>query len=268
MPRPAGRILFQSRADGRWQLFLLDPATGIRTRALRSAGDDTYPSFSPDGRSILLESTREGSPAIYIVGEDASARRLTPLGDDCHDPAWGHTSGYVAYDCKRRDGHEIYRLDLASNLETRLTRSVWRSVLPSWSPDGRMVAFTRNQLGWDVYRMNADGSAIRAISPEGGNCRPDWSPDGRRIAFVSDRADGKGDIWLVDADGRNPVRLTLSGETHDYDPSWSPDGAWIVYQSARDKAGPWRLEAIPSAGGTPMVLSPPGVDDRFPDWAR
>lgn len=269
VPRLSGRILFQSRVEGRWQLFVLDPATAVRTRLGRSNGDDQYASFSPDGRSIAFESTRDGKPGIWVADDDGSdARRLAESGGECHDPTWGHDNTYVAYDCKRKDGHEIYRLDLAANRETRLTRSIWRSVLPHWSPDGRRVAFTRNQLGWDVYRMNADGSDIVVLSPDGGNCRPDWSPDGRRIAFVSDRADGKGDVWVMNADGANPVRLTRSGDTYDYDPSWSPDGAWIVYQSARDKAGPWRLEAMPAAGGTPVVLSPAGVDDRFPDWGR
>ncbi len=103
------------------------------------------------------------------------------------------------------------------------------------------------------------------LAAKGGSGRPDWSPDGKRIAYVSHVADGKGDIWLMDPDGENKVRLTLDSSSYDYDPAWSPDGRWIVYQSTTDKKrGPWRLYIVAAAGGDPIRLSP---DDRFPDWA-
>lgn len=263
-----GRILFQSRVDGRWQIFLLDLASRARTRLSRSAGDDIYPNFSPPGDWIVFESARDGVPAIYRMRSDGGAtERLTTGEEGCHSPCWGPGGARIAYDCKRRSGEEIYVLDLATRRETQITDSLWRSILPHWSPDGSRIAFTRNELGWDVFGMNADGSAIRTLTTEGGNCRPDWSPDGKRIAYVSDAEDGKGDIWAMDADGGNKQRLTQDSGSYDYDPSWSPDGTWIVYQTTVDKKkGPWSLAAIPASGGTPVRLSPEGADDRFPDW--
>jgi len=268
---PPGRIIFQSRVDGRWQIVRLDLATGRRTQLTRSAGNNNHPSFSPRGDWIAFESTRDGGEtAIYRMRADGSDQeRLTSVTDPCHSPCWRPDGAAIAYDSPRGRGYEIYGLEIATRREWQITRSIWRSILPHWSPDGASIAFTRNEFGWGVYRMNADGSGAVGIATQRGNCRPDWSPDGRRIAYVSPIADGKGDIWTMDPDGGNKVRVTLDSASYEYDPAWSPDGQWIVYQSTPTdkKRGPWSIWAIPAAGGKPVRLSPDGVDDRFADWA-
>jgi Tol biopolymer transport system component len=64
-----------------------------------------------------------------------------------------------------------------------------------------MIAFTGNRyLGWNVFRMDADGrNDIRLTS--GPAHAAEWSPNGKQIAYVSQKADGKGDIWFMDTDG-------------------------------------------------------------------
>lgn len=264
-----GLILFQSRVDGLWQIFSLDLATGARTRLSHAQADDTYPSASRDGAWILFESTREGAPGVWRMRADGTAgERLTQAGRECLAPCWDRGSSSVLYSCPHDGREQIFALELATRRERRLTEGRWRNTIPDVSPDGSAVAITRNELGWDVYRMNPDGSGVTALTTEGGNCRPDWSPDGKRIAYVSDVADGKGDVWVMDADGGNKVRLSPGDDSYDYNPAWSPDGAWIVYETAKgSKRGPWSLAIISAGGGTPILLTPPGADDRFPDWA-
>jgi len=65
--------------------------------------------------------------------------------------------------------------------------------------------------------------------------RPVWSPDGRRIAFSSTRS-GSYDLWVMNADGSDPVRMTDS-PAPDQDPSWSPDGRSLYFTSERDGRG-------------------------------
>jgi TolB protein len=113
---------------------------------------------------------------------------------------------------------------------------------PTWSPDGRQIAFSRwtDDGNWsDIYIMNVDGSDIRrlTISPEdAGN--PAWSPDGKHIAFdrsIYEKKDGQWQkkrlgIYVMDADGSN-VRLLLEDKTEF--PTWSPDGSKIAYYSCQ-----------------------------------
>ncbi len=266
---PAGTIVFQSRVDGVWQLYSLDLASGARTRLTRSQADDLHPNVSPDGAWIAFGSMRSGTAAIWRVRRDGGeAEQLSRGEGEFHDPCWTADGGGVLYGSRRGRGEHIYSLDLATRRERPLTGGFWRDILPSASPDGAAVAFARNKLGWDVYRMDIDGANVRALTGKGGNCRPDWSPDGRRIAYVSDVADGKGDVWTMAPDGSDKRRITPGDDSYDYNPTWSPDSRWIVYETTTgSKRNRWSLAVIPAQGGTPLRLSPAGADDRLPDWA-
>lgn len=265
----SGTIVFQSRVDGVWQLYSLDLASGARTRLTRSQADDLHPNVSPDGAWIAFGSMRSGTAAIWRLRRDGGeAERLSRGAGEFHDPCWTADGRGVLYGSRRGGGEHIYSLDLATRRERQLTSGFWRDILPSASPDGAAVAFARNKLGWDVYRMGIDGAGVRALTGKGGNCRPDWSPDGRRIAYVSDVADGKGDVWTMAPDGSDKRRVTPGDDSYDYNPTWSPDSRWIVYETTTgSKRNRWSLAVIPAQGGTPLRLSPAGADDRLPDWA-
>ena len=92
--------------------------------------------------------------------------------------------------------------------------------------------------GWRIYTMNADGSNITAVSPEGADERgPVWSPGGQRIAYISQQ-DGNREIYVTDADGRNRFNLTQNS-ADDWTPAWSPDGKELAFSSIR--SGRWEI---------------------------
>jgi TolB protein len=104
-----------------------------------------------------------------------------------------------------------------------------------WSPDGRYIAFSEFAGGefspdkWSIFIANRDGSQRRLLSPNAKWAA--WSPDGKQLAFESQRT-GNPEIFVVDADGRNVVRLTDHPAT-DGAPAWSPDGGYIAFSSNR-----------------------------------
>ena len=128
---------------------------------------------------------------------------------------------------------------------------------PSWSPDGRHIAFQSSRAGnYEIYVMDSDGSNPHRLTDHPAeDWFPSWSPDGRHIAYVSER-DGKPKIYVIGSDGSNPRNLTNDSDRHYY-PSWSPDGRHIAFQSSRDH-GNYEIYVMDIAsytGGEPTAVA-------------
>ena len=123
-----------------------------------------------------------------------------------------------------------------------------------FSRDGERVAFLSDRTGWaEAWVANRDGSGPQQVTTMratelgiGG-----WSPDGRRLVIDAAIA-GNSDVYLVDLDGRPPVRLT-SDPTFDGIPEWSSDGQWIYFTS--NNTGRPELWKISVNGGTASQLT-------------
>ena len=103
----------------------------------------------------------------------------------------------------------------------------------------------------DVHAVRADGRGLRRLTRGGSSRDPAWSPDGRRIAYVSS-AGGDAELYVADADGGNPRRLT-ENRHEDVLPSWSPDGRRLAFAS--DRTGAFEIWIVDADGARATRLT-------------
>jgi hypothetical protein len=132
---------------------------------------------------------------------------------------------------------DLYVVDAAASAASpwRALTSNGLSQAPSWSPDGKRIAYLHRDSLFvlsDIYVIDAAGGApVPVVRTGGAFAPPIWSPDGTRLAFT-DWNVGSGDIFVVNADGSGLTNVTRSPGT-DFQPSWSPDGTRLAFVSTR-----------------------------------
>lgn len=134
---------------------------------------------------------------------------------------------------EKRDVKEVYISDYDGANPRRITINRTMNLTPTWSPDGRSIAYTSYRTGVpDILISNIyAGTMETPTKGVGQNYLPVFSPDGSRIAFVSNR-DGNNEIYVMNRDGSNLTRLT-NNPAIDVTPTWSPNGTQIAFTSER-----------------------------------
>jgi Tol biopolymer transport system component len=254
-PGHNGKIAFTSDRDGPDPDIWTMRPNGSHPVNLTasSAGEDAFPNWRADGRKIVFMSDREtpsnptpvGFPGpdfeIFVMDAEGSHQKQITFNElDDEQPAWSPDGRRIAF---QRDidpirgevNFDILTMKADGTGETNLTNSpaVLFDRQPSWSPDGRKIAWSSDRGGDfpDIYTMNPNGSNVRRLTfTYDDEEYPDWSPDGRQIAFNSDR-DGNYEIYAMRARGGNETRLTFN-DVGDGLPAWSPNGRELVF--ARD----------------------------------
>jgi Tol biopolymer transport system component len=270
-----GKIVFQSNLDGDNEIYLLSN-DGLK-KLTDNNWDDTYPRWSPDGKRIVFSANPQGKYNLFVMNENGeNITQLTNSPEDDMDPAWAPDGRSIVF-AKRikkmmKKQLSIWILDLLSKSERKAIPDFRGShILPDPSPSAPLLAFTGSRMiGWDVFVYDFNSRKYKGLTEGGKACRPRFSPDGQKIVYVSDKADGKGDIWLMNADGSNQQRLTERDETYDYFPSWSPDGKQVVFCSSPNSKygdkGDWALYLVRVEDKKIIPLSHSPGRDIFPDW--
>ena len=232
------RIAFVSERDGASEIYVMDADGGNQLNLTNNnPGLDSSPSWSPDGKRIAFSSNRDNKKGrfifeIYVMDADGgNQQNLTNNPWDDQSPSWSPDGKRIVFSA-RRPGHfetkfsitdEIYVMDADGGNQQRLTENRNNDWHPSWSPDGKRIAFDADRKGdvvkFDIYVMDADGGNQQKLTNHRAwDGSPSWSPDGKRIAFWSLR-DGNSEIYVMGADGGNQQNLT-NHTNRDASPAW------------------------------------------------
>jgi Tol biopolymer transport system component len=301
---PDGRsIAFVSRLDR--PTITLVSSGGGDTRELRTCGAErcVKPSsliWSPQGDRLAFVGDDHAAYTIGVDGRDLrkvaspvdgcclawlpqSVERLLPPVDRSvtipSPPAIGPAPllpGLVAFASDRtspgNDDHfEIYTMRSDGSDLVQLTGPTDYNYHPTWSPDGKQIAFT----GWDeqtndptkrIFVMNADGTNVRKLTTfKSDASQPDWSPDGSLIAFQANPPRDPGSEVFVMAPNGTGIRRVTETVNDVSEPDWSPDGSMILF-TAPEAEGDSLFTVEIATGEIRRVTNLPGsVQD--PAWS-
>jgi serine/threonine protein kinase/dipeptidyl aminopeptidase/acylaminoacyl peptidase len=266
---PDGGVLAFSRKNGAGaDLYLLRLGEGYKPEGEPEKVPSGIPyvigvAWTPDGKDIVV---CDESSGLWRMAASMSGRptRLAFASDAAFAPAISRKGNRLAY-AVRKDDWDIYRVDLSGQdlnpgVPFKFISSTRDEVRPTFSPDGKNIAFHSNRSGaWEVWVCDRDGSNAVQLTSLGGDGWDGsaWSPDGRRIAFGLVAA-GKFQMYVVNASGGGARSLATAPSNTMFHPSWSRDGQSIYFRS--DRSGSHEIWKMPAAGGDAVQITRNGAD--------
>jgi Tol biopolymer transport system component/serine/threonine protein kinase len=249
----AGIIAYQLRLGDVTDEATRYPIQGTLTQLTSQAGEELFPSLSPDGRFLAYASYAGDNSDVYVL-RAGGARAINLTQDSPADdtqPAFSPDGEHIAFRSER-DGGGIFIMGATGESVRRLTDT---GCTPAWSPDGSEIVYatecnvatSQNRLShsqlWIVNLANGGNRLINKMD----SVQPSWSPNGHRIAYWSiddttGKRTGQRDIWTIPARGGEHVAVTQDAHT-DWNPVWSPDGKFLYFAS--DRSGSMNLWRIP-----------------------
>ncbi len=266
-------VAFSSDRTGSFEIYLKQLIPGAREVVLTSDGGQNFePAFSPDGTQIAFYSRKRGG-IWTIPTSGGSARRLTSFGSH---PAWSPDASRIAF-----QSDSLF--DLGFNVSNAFPPStIWTIAVaggepkqithagnpsgghgaPSWSPDGKRIAFDSSDIGIaSVWSVSPEGDDLKKLSGEMRNAADVlYAPDGRSVYFVSDRGESIQQI-SVSASGDPiglPSKLLDASGSRIRQISVSANGKHFVYSALSTTSDIWSepiSAAATSATGPPIQLT-------------
>jgi Tol biopolymer transport system component/DNA-binding winged helix-turn-helix (wHTH) protein len=205
-----------------------------------------------------VEIARPATSPVEEAGGPRSRRRLAGVllavvAATAAAAAWWAVEAPSSRETARDGAQALTRLTFEPGLQTD----------PTFSPDGRYIAYASNSSdNFDIWIQPLDGgAAVQLTDDPAHDTQPDWSPDGRTILFRSER-DGGG-IFAIAPGDPHVTRLTTFG----YGPAWSPDGASIAFGSGTFTSGNTLVAARDGSNVAAVARqTEPGALSRAVGW--
>ena len=265
-----GRIVYMAKTvpEDKWAVFVMRSDGTDPQQLTERHANDTAPMWSPDGRSLLYVSDRDGNREVYLMSADGSSQlNLTRHPAEDWTPCWSPDGLQVAFASFRDENWEIYAMAADGSNPRRLTRSPAADYAPVWSPDGERIAFVSDRSGnLDIWTIAPDGSGLSQFTSDATTDQsPAWSPDSQQLAWESYRS-GNMDIYVADVAGSDPLNLSQDAYADDHGVTWSPWGDQVAYYSNRDRG--WDIITLDLNSGQRTNITQSADYEQAPNWGQ
>lgn len=196
------------------EMYLADAMTGEPIRKLVSGTRDPHleslqfinsaGAWDAAGKRVAFGAVVNGKPQLRIVsGQSGDVEREIPfptLGE-IFNPTWAPSGNAIAFSAQVGGVTDLFIYHLDGDKLQRLTNDPYADLEPSWSPDGRRIAFVTDRFGTSLAQLDYGAYRLALISPQSGDIselpslgrgkqiNPQWSPDGESLYFLGDRGE-------------------------------------------------------------------------------
>ena len=216
------RLAYVSFENRKPAIFVQDVYSGQRQKVADFPGINGAPAWSPDGRELAVTLSKDGNPDIFVLDvASGSVRPVTRHPAIDTEPAWSPDGRSIIFTSDRGGQPQIYKVSAAGGEPQRITFDGKYNAKASYSRDGRYIAMvTRDGGDFRIGVLDTSSKAFRTVSDGPLDESPSFAPNGSMIIYAA-RAQGRGVLYAVSADGRTRHRLTLDvGDVRE--PVWSP----------------------------------------------
>lgn len=252
---------------------------------------DYEAAWSPDGRQIVLISSRHGGLKVHIMdaaseSHGSDMKQVTSGADEDDSPAWSPDGRKIAFVSIRNSTSHIFVMNADGSDVRQLTSGPGDNIHPMWSPDGTRILFNTTHFSYanlsqqesaaenrvigerrddsmDLASVRPDGTNLERITRAGGFTYASYSADGRFIVHRKQQGETS-QIFLMNVDGSNDHNLS-GGFTADGWPAWSPDGKRIVFSRHSEKG--FQLFVMNRDGNAVRQLTDATGDFVNPRWS-
>jgi len=254
------------------QRLLMIDADGGALRSAAPAEDSVYsPVWARSGRQFIY-TVFTGTGGKLVLADRPTASRRTISGTEQHTnfaTAISPSGEEIAFARADGSGTHVYSYNLAQDCcLQRLTLDRFSDNLsPTFSPDGRRIAFVSDRPGLpQIYVMAVDGTGQELFAPmdwgvTGSSYAPEWSPDGTKVVFHRD-VNRSPQLFILDTRSKEVRQLTSFGRNED--PPWAADSRHIAFVSDRTGSSQWWVIDL-ETGRVRQLTRIGGV--RLPAWS-
>ena len=263
-------------ANGFTHTIWMCDALGSNARALTKPESRAWhlqPAFSHDARKIVF--VRRGSgPYGEIAWAEVASGKAEFLTDDkasAHSPVWSADNQFVYFASTRGGTWNLWKVSALGGSPIQITAGRGDDSELDLSPDGQKIVFASERSTINLLEVAVDanvesGQKWLTTDASRSTFAPAFSPDGRHIAYFTNRKGAENEpIWMMDADGSNPVKLVEDSNLNVF-PRWSPDSQSLIFVSRDRGIGPPRnLRRLSLSGTVPEDLPVEPAEARWGD---